>query len=94
MWQTVFLLRKLPLHAIVVLCLSLLVAVCLEAQVRVLEESWRWIHFTEKDGLSSKQVYSLLEAEDGTILEPLGQCRLGLSGNFKTAVELDSQRNN
>ena len=66
MWQTVFLLRKLPLHTVVVLCLSLLRTACLEAQVSLLEESWRWIHFTERDGLPSKQVYSLLEAEGGT----------------------------
>ena len=49
------------------LWLSLLGAACLDAQVRVLEESWRWIRFTEKDGLLSKQVYSLLEVEGGTI---------------------------
>lgn len=63
MWQTVFLLRKLPLHTVLVQCLSLLRTACLEAQVSLLEESWRWIHFTERDGLPSKQVYSLLEAE-------------------------------
>lgn len=38
----------------------------LDAQPQALEESWRWAHFTERDGLPHRHVYYLLETDDGT----------------------------
>ena len=45
----------------------LLLALPLGAQLDNLYESWRWAHFTERDGLPSKQVHSVVETADGAI---------------------------
>ena len=49
------------------LCGLLLLALPLNAQFESLYESWRWVHFTEEDGLPSRQIHSAIETADGTI---------------------------
>jgi len=59
--------HPLAVRSIAALFGILLLALPLDAQLEPLYESWRWAHFTERDGLPSRQVHSAIETADGTV---------------------------
>jgi hypothetical protein len=63
--------------------LAIITCLPLNAQPGTFGESWRWVHFTEADGLLANLVYDVVESSAGT---PWATTLAGLAWPGTTAI--------